>query len=62
MSKGKYFIWYYQFPLPMPHLYNKFSCTRNLKQVKASEGPIEDDIMDNIDSTINTEEIIPKIG
>ncbi|CAB4467221.1 unnamed protein product [Rhizophagus irregularis] len=38
------------------------NCTRNLKQIKASEGPIEDDIMDNIDSTINTEEIIPKIG
>ncbi|CAB4462980.1 unnamed protein product [Rhizophagus irregularis] len=32
-----------------------------LKQVKASEAQTEDDIMDNMDSTINAGEIIPKL-
>lgn len=33
-----------------------------LKQVKAGEAQTEDDIMDNMDSTINAGEIIPKVG
>jgi hypothetical protein len=33
-----------------------------LRQVKAGEAQTEDDIMDNMDSTINAGEIIPKVA
>ena len=45
----------------MPCSYNKFSCT-SLEQVKANEAQIEDDIMNNMNLTINAGEIIPKVG